>query len=217
MTPLLPEGCVVAVGLASEARLLPPGTRVLVSGGDPGRLAAALDALPAGTARAILSFGIAGGLAPRLRPGELLVAAALQDGAERFRPDPDWTAALQAATGARLGLLAASATLVASARAKRALYAATGALAVDMESGVLARHAARHGLPFAVLRAVADGAEEDLPRAAAVALTPEGTPAPWRVAAALLRRPRDLPALVRLARRSASAHARLAAIRWEGG
>lgn len=43
---LIPDGVVVAVGLASEAALLPAGTRVLVSGGDAARLAALLAALP---------------------------------------------------------------------------------------------------------------------------------------------------------------------------
>ncbi|MCU0887066.1 MAG: nucleoside phosphorylase [Rubritepida sp.] len=212
----LPEGCVVAVGLASEARCLPPGTRVLVSAGDPARLAAALAALPPGEARALLSFGIAGGLAPGTRAGDLLVAEALREGDEFHLPDAAWSARLQAASGARPGVLAASARLVASPAEKRALHAATRALAVDMESGVVARHAAAQGLPFAVLRAVADGPEEALPRAAADALTPSGEPALGRVLAALARRPWELPALLRLGRASARAHAALRAIRWDG-
>jgi hypothetical protein len=56
---------------------------------------------------------------------------------------------------------------------------------------------------------VADGAGEALPRAAAVGLNPDGSPAPGRVLAALLRRPAELPALLSLARASAAAHASL--------
>jgi len=205
---LIPAGTVVAVGLASEAALLPPGTRVLVSGGDAARLAALLDALPGGVA-GVLSFGIAGGLAPAARTGEVLVAGTLHAG-RAFAPDAAWTASLAARTGAAVVPLAASDTLLADAAAKRALHEATGAHAVDMESGAVARFAAARGLPFAVLRAVADGPEEALPRAAHHALTPDGRPALGTVLAGLARRPWDLPALIRLGSASARAHAALA-------
>jgi hypothetical protein len=87
------------------------------------------------------------------------------------------------------------------------LHEATHALAVDMESGAVARAAARYALPFAVLRAVADVASEAIPRAAAI--TPSGEPDIPRVLRGLLRRPWELPALIRLGRASAAAHAAL--------
>lgn len=205
-TLLIPEGTLVVVGLASEARLLPPGTRVLVSGADTARLEAELATLPVGVTR-LLSFGIAGGIAPGVARGALLAAEALRVGEELFLPDPDWTARLIARTGAAPAVLAASDVLVPDADAKRALHEATRALAVDMESGAVARAAARHGLPFAVLRAVADVAQEAIPSAAAI--TPSGEPDIPRVLRGLLRRPWELPALLRLGRASAAAHARL--------
>lgn len=206
---LIPEGGVVAVGLASEAALLPPGLRVLVSGGDAARLAAMLEALP-GDVTAVLSFGIAGGLSPSSRTGQVLVAGTLHAG-RPFTPDAAWTAALAARTGARVVPLAASDTLLADTAAKHALHAATGARAVDMESGAVARFAARRGLPFAVLRSVADGPGDALPRAAHHALTADGRPALAAILAGLARRPWELPALIRLGRASARAHAALAA------
>ncbi|MBB3900434.1 phosphorylase family protein [Roseococcus suduntuyensis] len=210
---LIPEGAVVAVGLASEAALLPAGTRVLVSGGDAARLAEMLEALPADVT-CVLSFGIAGGLAPEARTGEVLLAGTLHAG-QTFAPDATWTAALAkgtgaTGTGARVVPLAASETLLADVQAKRALHAATGAHAVDMESGAVARFATTRGLPFAVLRAVADGPEDALPRAAHRALTPDGRPALGPVLAGLARRPWELPALIGLGRASARAHAALA-------
>jgi hypothetical protein len=203
---LIPDGTLVVVGLASEARLLPAGTRVLISGADTARLKADLAWLPAGVTR-LLSFGIAGGIAPGVARGALLAAEALRVGEELFLPDPDWTAQIVARTGAAPAVLAASDVLVPDAVAKRALHAATRALAVDMESGAVARAAARHGLPFAVLRAVADVAGEVIPSAAAI--TPAGEPDLPRVLRGLLRRPWELPALLRLGRASAAAHARL--------
>ncbi|WP_051212276.1 phosphorylase family protein [Rubritepida flocculans] len=202
--PAFAPGTLVVVGLASEARLLPPGARVLVSGADPTRLARALDSRPAGVER-LLSFGLAGGLAPGVARGALLAAEAVVAAGGIFLPDPAWTAEIVARTGALPAVLAGSEALAPDAAVKRALHAATRALAVDMESGVMARAAARHGLPFAVLRAVADRAEESIPRAAA--LTPEGRPDLPRVLLGLLRRPWELPALIRLGRASAAAHA----------
>lgn len=205
---LIPDGSVVAVGLASEAALLPRGTQVLVSGGSAARLAALLDGLPPDVS-GVLSFGIAGGLAPEARTGEVVLGGTLHAG-RLFAPDAAWTAALAARTGARVVPFAASDTLLADAEAKRALHVATNAHAVDMESGAVARFAVARGLPFAVLRAVADGPEDALPQAAHNALTPDGRPALWPVLTGLARRPWELPALIRLGRASARAHVALA-------
>ncbi|MBS7790477.1 nucleoside phosphorylase [Roseococcus sp. SDR] len=202
---IFPPGCVVVVGLKSEAALLPAGVRCIVSGGDPARLATLWPA----DAAAVLSFGIAGGLAPDVATGDVLVASALWEAGVARAVDAAWSATLQARCKARSGVLAASDALLDSGAAKAALYRASGALAVDMESGAAWRFAAARGLPFAALRAVADGPRDVLPEAAAVGLNPDGSPAPGRVLRALLRRPQDLPALLRLARASAAAHAAL--------
>lgn len=196
---VFPPGCVVAVGLRSEAALLPPGTRVVVSGGDPARLVALLPE----DAAALLSFGIAGGLS--LGTGAVIAASGVWEDGVALPVDAAWAARLPG----RPGLLAASSVLLSTAADKAALHAQSGALAVDMESGVAARFAQARGIPFAALRAVADGPEDALPRAAAVGLKPDGSPAVARVLAALLRQPWDLPALLRLARSSAAAHAAL--------
>jgi hypothetical protein len=77
-----------------------------------------------------------------------------------------------------------------------------------MESAVIARS----GIPFAVLRAVADTADETLPPAAAEGLDEAGNPAPWRVMRALLRRPGDLPGVIRMGLRSQAALRALRAV-----
>lgn len=200
---IFPPGCVVAVGLQSEAALLPFGVRTVISGGDPARLAA----LWPQDATAVLSFGIAGGLAAGMETGALLLASAIWEEGVVVPVDAAWRMALAARIPARSGLLAASTTLLESPGAKAALHAQSGALAVDMESGAAARFALARGIPFAALRAMADGPGDALPHAASVGLHPNGSPAPLRVLAALLRRPRELPALLRLARASAQAHA----------
>lgn len=99
--------------------------------------------------------------------------------------------------GARLGAIAGSDVMVADAAAKAALHASTGALAVDMESHIAARVAARRGLPFAAARTVSDGADRALPRAAQAGMRPDGGMDVTAVLAALARRPWELPALIR--------------------
>ena len=193
----------VVVGFSAEAALLPAGTPHLVAAANPVRLAQILAAMP--RPAAILSLGIAGGLDPALRPGALVVARNVIAEA-RWPADAAWSGALLEATGALHADIAGADRVIATPAAKAALWAATGAAAVDMESAAIARL----GVPFAVLRAVADPAGEALPPAAAMGLDAAGNPAPWRVIRALLRRPQDLPGLIRMALRSRAALSALA-------
>lgn len=199
----------VVVGFAAEAALLPPGTPHVVAAADPARLASILAAMPRPSA--ILSLGIAGGLDPALPPGALVVARQVVAEA-RWPADAEWSARLAAATDATVADIAGADRVVGTAAEKAALRAATGAAAVDMESAVVARL----GVPFAVLRAVADTALEALPPAAAAGLDEAGNPAPWRVLRALAGRPQDLPGLIRLALRSRAALAALRPHCWAG-
>jgi adenosylhomocysteine nucleosidase len=82
---------------------------------------------------------------------------------------------------------------------KAARFAASGALAVDMESLGVARAAEAAGLPFLVVRAVADPAGRSLPRAALKAIGPDGRLKLVSALAAMYLRPWEGPALVRLA------------------
>jgi hypothetical protein len=88
--------------------------------------------------------------------------------------------------------------MLADATAKRDAHAATGAIAVDMESHVAATVAARHGLPFAIARVVSDAADRSLPRAAQAGMAPDGGMDIGAVLRALVRDPRQLPALIRV-------------------
>lgn len=146
----------------------------------------------------LVSFGLAGGLDPDLRPGALLVPDAVVLGAERWTVDPALAARLGGSTG---HAVVGGGAVLATASSKAALRRATGAAAVDLESAA----AARSGLPFAVLRAVCDPADRDVPHAALVALDSAGRIGAIRVAAAALSRPRELPDLLRLAADAARA------------
>ena len=158
----------------------------------------------------LISFGLAGGLDPALVPGTVLVPAAVLLDAERWDADE----ALQRRLGgATPGALYGGGEVVATAAAKAALTR-TGAVAVDLESAAVARAALRHGLPFAALRAVCDGAGRGLPRAALVALDGAGRIGGLRVAWAAASRPWEVPDLIRLVGDAARArHALVARVR----
>jgi adenosylhomocysteine nucleosidase len=227
---------IVVTGLAAEARIAVVGEAAIVGAGRAQWLARELDAAIAAGARRLLSFGIAGALAPHLQPGDLVVAHGVRDANGVIDCDPDWRRAIErrlqrafwsddlssdaeaTATSAlfRFGrkagwrpLLDASPhrtieiagveTPVADRIGKAALFAATGAVAVDMESAIVARVARRHRLPFAILRVVADPAHRSLPSAALVSMRPDGEVDMAGVFNALSRDPRQIATLARLA------------------
>jgi hopanoid-associated phosphorylase len=190
-----------ACGLALEARIAAGRDVIAVAGGvDANRLATDLEREVARGAKAIISFGIAGALAPQLAAGEFIVARGVVMPGSFRRCDDRWSARLCARLpGARYGDLACSDAPLAHADAKRALYKSTLALAVDTESHVAADVAREHGLSFAAVRVIADAAERDLPPAAAVALKPGGRVDIAAVLRSLVADPSQLALLMRTA------------------
>jgi len=186
----------IVAGLAADARIARRLGEVAIGGGRPGGAAAAAERLVARGATALLSFGLAGGLDPNLHPGDIIVPVAVLDAGRRYFTDEDLCRALG---GTTVSLVLAGEALVADAQAQRLLSAHTGASAVDLESGAVARVAERHRLPFAVLRAVCLPAQRSLPPAAIAALTSAGAIRPFRVLGSVVIRPWQLPALLRLA------------------
>jgi hypothetical protein len=78
-----------------------------------------------------------------------------------------------------------------------------------MESHVVARLAHAHGLPFAILRTIADPSDSALPPLAAVAITKEGRIHFAGMVKSLLGNPRQIAMLPRTARESQAAFAAL--------
>ncbi len=157
----------------------------------------------------LVSFGLAGGLAGGLAPGDLLIpdAVVLPDG-RRIGTDPAWRARL-AATLERAGMhphgmaIAGSVHVVATPAAKAALAARSGAAAVDMESVAVAEVAAQAGLPFLVLRTVADRSDQVVPWVAQSAIDGQGEIRHLAVLAGLIGRPWEIGSLMALGRSSA--------------
>lgn len=147
------------------------GTWLVVQSG-PGAsraAAAAARALDSG-ARVLVSWGLAGGLLPKLAAGAVVAPRRiLVQGAEPFEVDPTWHSRLTALAdelALECGDLVSVPAALESPEAKRAAAAATRAVAVDMESAAIATAAARARVPFVALRVVVDGVGDALPRGA---------------------------------------------------
>jgi len=194
-------------GMLSEARLLEGlGYRIVAGGGHADATRRKAEALVAGGATALISFGIAGALDPDMEPGDLIIAddVVLADG-RRLACDADWRRRFLQKVPAQGGTVAGRSVAAATRAEKGALFGETGAVAVDMESHHVAEVASRHGLPFIVIRAIADTAEDTLPEAALKGLNEEGRPAIGAVLLSLLKKPWQLPGLIRVALRSRTA------------
>jgi adenosylhomocysteine nucleosidase len=187
----------VVVGLSAEAKIVRRlGWRVAIGGGTAGGAEkATADLIDAGVG-ALVSFGLAGGLDPALRPGMVIVPHSVVLDGVSCPADPELARRLGGATP---HVLLAAAQVATRAATRHRLRETTGAAALDLESGAVARAASARGLPFAVLRAICDPAERCLPPAALAALDAHGAIAARRLLVSLAAHPGQLPALLRLA------------------
>ena len=207
---------IIVVGLAFEARIAAGRGICVVCGGDGQNLAGRLTAAIA-EARAtfrecpgIISFGVAGGLAPQLRPGDCIIGSAVLSESNRLPTNQIWSQRLlQTFPNAVSGTILSVSTPICQPRDKRVLYVNTGAIAVDMESHVVATVGAAHGLPMAAMRVITDPAERTLPASAVAAMRPDGTTNIGTMIRSVLMRPRELPALFRTALDAFAARATL--------
>jgi adenosylhomocysteine nucleosidase len=191
---------VVAVsGLVLESRIAAgPGVRTLAGGGYPHQLAVALERELALGAAAFISFGIAGGLTAAAVPGTWVVADNVVAPSGRWPADAAWAEALsRRLPGAVKGDLAGADAIIKSPAGKTALGAATGAVAVDTESHVVAAFAAAHSLPFVAFRVIADPVSRELSKAASLGMRPDGRVNRRAVLGSVLRSPGQLPLLMR--------------------
>jgi hopanoid-associated phosphorylase len=198
------------VGLPIEATILRLRCRstftapdwVAVARADAARAEFLSDGLVARGANALLSFGIAGGTDPALRPGAIVVATEIvfPDG-RRAPADASWRRAVLAqARGLNLyeAPIGGSDRMVVSLAEKRRWRSKAGVAAVDMESHGMARTALRHAVPLLAIRAIADPADRALPPAATAGLAADGTVRPLGVLSALFAEPRQIPQLLGL-------------------
>jgi adenosylhomocysteine nucleosidase len=163
---------------------------------------------------AVLSVGCAGALIPGLATGQLILAPdvrmlSTEARLDRFPVDPDLlvharTAASQVAVPIAEGPLFTSARVLLTPEDKAQQGEATGAIAVEMESGVHASFASARGLPFLVLRVILDPVGMALPVIKSLT-TPKGAVRPLKAVTHVVTHPHHLPALLALERSRAVA------------
>ena len=107
------------------------------------------------------------------------------------------------------GAIAGVTPIMARPEAKRSLHMSTGALAVDNESHVVASVAAARGLPMAAARVIMDPATRQIPAAALASMRANGTIDLAALIHAIMRRPDELPLLLRTAQDAMIAFAAL--------
>jgi adenosylhomocysteine nucleosidase len=190
---------IVVVGMAFEARIAESLGVPIVCGGDGHNLAVSLARAMAAGCGGLISFGVAGGLAPDLKPGTCIIGSAILDGDQQRPTDTRWAQRLmRISPDSVYGPIVGVREPIAHASEKRALHQQTGALAVDMESHVVAHAAARHGVPVAAIRVVVDPAQRTIPRSALAGTRADGTIDAMGIIRSLLRYPRDLAGLVQM-------------------
>jgi len=153
----------------------------------------------------VMSWGLCGGLDSRLRPGDIVVGAEVVSDDGSITTDEavrSWLARRLIDAGARVVVerLATADAPVLTVGAKADLRRATGAAAVDMESLTAGRFALERRAPFAILRAVADPADRDLPPLVLKAVDPEGRVNVAAVIGELIRFPGQFGGLIAAAR-----------------
>ncbi len=141
-------------------------------------------------AKVVIMAGVAGGLDPSLRIGDVVV-----DGELEFTP-PE---------GMRRGSIHTVEGVVCAKELKRELWETTGALAVDMENAIVKLMAAKAGVRFIGVRAILDTAERALPQYLGDITDDLGRPLGLKLVGRMLRRPVMLGELMRLRKESVAA------------
>lgn len=201
----------VVTGLKREAKIAQGGDVVTISGGgDERRLEQRLAQALERSFRGIVSFGVAGALSPALEPGDWVLSSQIIDDDRAYACHAGWLKSVATRLpGVRIGVTAAASRVLGRASDKAALFRRSGALAVDMESGIAARAAQARGLPFLALRTISDAADQNLPPAALHAMKPDGGLDGFAIARSLLANPAQIPALIRTGRDAEKAFAAL--------
>jgi adenosylhomocysteine nucleosidase len=229
------NGLGIVAALAAESRplgaarrhgaapaTLGDGTLLVVSGIGPVSAAEGARRLVLSGARALISWGVAGGLDPQLAPGTLVLPEAVISPEGRVFPTTDeWRERVRAAVAVSHpvcgGRLLTCREPLGSTDAKARAFRETAAVAVDMESSAVAEVAASQRLRFLAVRAIVDTAADVVPRAALMAASPGRLSVRLgRLLTALAGAPAELPALVRLASRYRAARGALAAVARSG-
>jgi len=143
----------------------------------------------------VLLAGVAGALDPSFSVGDVVMCDCPEDLARRIE--------------IRRALVVTSETLVSTKAEKAALFAASGAAVVDMETSAVRKFAAERNLPFISLRSISDSANHSLDPKLVRLIDQWGRAKPGEVWGFIWTNPLRLFSLTRLGRDSNRAARRL--------
>ncbi len=203
----------IVCGLKSEAKLLRGiNAKILVS--SPRRSKndrkAAIEKFAGEGISLLISFGTAGALDPSFDAGNLVLATeVMEEGGKSWPTDHEFLVQLNnSLPGAVLGGVLSRDRPVLTAAEKEKLHHQSGAVAVDMESHLVAKIAEDSGKPFLVLRAIVDTALTTIPSVLFEAIDEDGNARARFVFQALLKgnvRPTALSILYRAVKKANAA------------
>jgi adenosylhomocysteine nucleosidase len=160
----------------------------------------------------VIAAGFAGALRDGLNVGDVVLATEIADMDGNVWPAtwPDTPITGEWRPPLHRGRVLTAAELAAAPARKAELGARHGAVAVDMESAVLAKLCARAEVPFGCVRAISDDVRTELsPRL--VALLSGGRVSPWRTLTTFVRAPATAAEFWRLAKYTGLASRQLGA------
>lgn len=213
------ESCrtLVVVGMEDERAIAAgDGVDIVVGSANAKILRERLSKVNTADISTVYSFGVAGGLDPALKSGDLLVSTqvvAQSTDIEQHNFKESWMADQNILL--KIQMHAAKADTV---KIRKGIFLGTdfearnnpqtniqyfrersGADIIDNESHIAAKFAKEHNLPFVSVRAVSDSVSNKLPPAALIALDDDGSPNGTAIAESLLNNPQQIPALIRTA------------------
>ncbi|AEI37295.1 MAG: phosphorylase [Zymomonas mobilis subsp. pomaceae] len=195
-------------GIDREAKAAAQCDKVLslTSGGDALTLERSLNQImQANTISGLVSFGLAGALDTDLKVGDWVLATAVKGGFEA-ECDLGWQVVIRTfLPSIKSGIFYADGTLISDMSEKKRIAADEKAIAVDMESHIVARIAEQYNCPFIILRVISDQADHTLPPAFSVAMRPDGSVDVPALLGSLLCHPTQLPAFVTAAKAATKA------------
>jgi len=158
----------------------------------------------------LVSLGVCGGLHPDVKSGDLILPSALLMDGQSQHVDTDWHERFCASVGdIKTGPIVSVTTAISTPEEKTKLHQSSGAIGVDVESYAVMTVAAEQGIPALTIRTVLDPYDQALPPAALKGVDEKGHTQILPLLAELVKRPQDLPHLIRLGGQSKLATTRL--------
>ncbi len=162
----------------------------------------------------VILAGLAGGLDPRLHPGDVVVEA---PGGIELNKIPQTKIFQIEIPGNKVyaGKIHGSDRIIGTPTEKTDLFHQTAALAVDMESHIVRRQCELLGIPFWCIRGISDSAEQHLPVDFAKWIDDTGQIKPSALIKGIASKPSNIPELIRLGKASNLAARNMARVVFE--